>query len=98
MDAVVPGKGCAVAVMAKAPRAGAVKTRLVPPVTHEAAMALSASFLRHGTGNIRLAARQSEMSGYAAYAPAGLEALFDGLLAPRPRPALPDGPAGPASR
>jgi rSAM/selenodomain-associated transferase 1 len=91
MDAVVPGKGCAVAVMAKAPRAGAVKTRLVPPVTHEAAMALSASFLRDVTENIRLAARQSAMSGYVAYAPAGLEALFDGMLAPGTRLVLADG-------
>jgi rSAM/selenodomain-associated transferase 1 len=98
MDADVPGKGCAVAVMAKAPRAGAVKTRLVPPVTHEAAMALSASFLRDVTENIRLAARQSEMSGYVAYAPAGLEALFDGMLAPGTRLVLADGTVEPLSR
>jgi len=89
---------CAVAVMAKAPRVGAVKTRLVPPLTPEAAMALSASFLRDVTENIRLAARQSPMSGYVAYAPAGLEALFDGLLAPGTRLALADGTDEPAPR
>jgi len=84
--------------MAKAPRAGAVKTRLVPPLTPEAAMALSASFLRDVTENIRLAARQTPMSGYVAYAPAGLEALFHGMLAPGTRLVLADGTDDPPPR
>ncbi|MBV8888614.1 MAG: TIGR04282 family arsenosugar biosynthesis glycosyltransferase [Alphaproteobacteria bacterium] len=74
--------GCAIAVMAKAPRPGQVKTRLVPPLTADAAMALSASFLRDVTENIRLASQDAAISGYVAYAPAGAERLFDGLLAP----------------
>jgi uncharacterized protein len=91
MRGATPMKGCAIAVMAKAPRAGAVKTRLVPPLTHEAAMALSASFLRDVTENIALAARDAAITGYVAYAPAGLEGLFDGLLAPGTRLVLADG-------
>jgi len=38
-----PIQPCAIAVMAKAPRAGRVKTRLVPPLTAEAAGKLSAA-------------------------------------------------------
>jgi len=98
MEAAMPCGGCAVAVMAKAPRAGAVKTRLVPPLTHEAAMALSASFLRDVTENIQLAARQHAMSAYVAYAPAGLEAVFNGMLAPGTRLVLADGTDEPSPR
>jgi rSAM/selenodomain-associated transferase 1 len=87
----MPQNSCAIAVMAKAPRAGAVKTRLVPPLTPEAATALSASFLRDVTENIVLAARDAAISGYVAYAPAGLQALFDGMLAPGTRLVLADG-------
>ncbi len=72
---------CAIAVMAKAPRPGFSKTRLVPPLTAEAAAAMSAAFLRDTTENIVQAARDAPIQGYAAYAPAGLEALFDGHLA-----------------
>ncbi len=77
--------------MAKAPRTGQVKTRLVPPLTAEAAAALSASFLRDITENIRLAARDQAIQGYIAYAPAGFERLFDGGLAPGTRLVLADG-------
>lgn len=78
---------CAIAVMAKAPRPGFSKTRLVPPLTADAAAAMSAAFLRDTTENIAQAARDAVVArgapiqGYAAYAPAGLEALFDGHLA-----------------
>ena len=72
---------CAIAVMAKAPRPGFSKTRLVPPLTAEAAAAMSAAFLRDTTENIARAARDAPIQAYAAYAPAGLEALFDGHLA-----------------
>jgi rSAM/selenodomain-associated transferase 1 len=75
------GESCAIAVMAKALRPTHVKTRLVPPLTHESAVSLSASFLRDITENIRLAARDAAIRGYVAYAPAGYEALFDGILA-----------------
>ena len=41
-----PRSPCALAIMAKAPRAGEVKTRLVPPLTHAEAAALSSCLLR----------------------------------------------------
>jgi hypothetical protein len=47
----------------------------------EQAASLSAAFLRDITENIALAARQTAISGYVAYAPQGTEALFDGHLA-----------------
>jgi uncharacterized protein len=80
-DDFAPGRGCAIAVMAKAPVPGEAKTRLAPPLTLEAAAALSASFLRDITENIVLAARTVKVQGYVAYAPGGSETLFDRLLA-----------------
>lgn len=85
------GRGCAVAVMAKAPRPGRVKTRLSPPLLPEEAAAMSAAFLRDITANIALAARDAPVAPYVAYAPAGLEALFDGLLEPGTGLVLADG-------
>jgi rSAM/selenodomain-associated transferase 1 len=82
---------CAIAVMAKAPRPGKVKTRLQPALTPEAAMALCAAFLRDSTENIRLAAREAPIDGWIAYAPAGLEMLFHGMLAKGTRLVLADG-------
>ncbi|MFT8245623.1 TIGR04282 family arsenosugar biosynthesis glycosyltransferase [Roseomonas sp. BN140053] len=82
---------CAVAVMAKAPRAGKVKTRMCPPLLPEEAMAMSAAFLRDITGNLRLAAEAAPLHGFVAYAPLGLESLFDGLLAEGTRLVLADG-------
>jgi len=73
--------GCAIAVMAKAPVPGRVKTRLAPPLMPDMAAALSAAFLRDITENIVLAAREIPIRGYVAYAPAGSAALFDGMLA-----------------
>jgi rSAM/selenodomain-associated transferase 1 len=83
--------GCAVAVMAKAPRPGQVKTRLVPPLTVNSAAALSTSFLRDITENIALAARDAAIRGYVAYAPAGSERAFHGILADGTRLVLADG-------
>ena len=84
--------------MAKAPRAGHSKTRLSPPLLPEEARAMSAAFLRDITQNIRHAAEQADIAAYAAYAPAGMEALFDGILAPGAELLLADGagemPAG----
>lgn len=82
---------CAIAVMAKAPRAGHSKTRLSPPLLPEEARQMSAAFLRDITENIRLAAAEADIAGYVAYAPAGFEALFDGVLAPGTRLVLADG-------
>lgn len=78
---------CAIAVMAKAPQAGRSKTRLIPPLDPDGAAALSAAFLRDITDNIARAG----LAGCVAYAPAGQEALFDGLLAPGASLLLADG-------
>jgi rSAM/selenodomain-associated transferase 1 len=76
---VAPGS-CALAVMVKAPRAGAVKTRLTPPLAPGEAAALSVCFLRDTTSNIAAVAEASNARGVAVYAPAGAESDFDGLL------------------
>jgi rSAM/selenodomain-associated transferase 1 len=82
---------CAIGVMAKAPRPGFSKTRLCPPLRPDQAARLSAAFLRDITENIALAARDAPIVGYIAYAPAGAEVLFEGLLAPGTRLLLADG-------
>ena len=93
-----PAGGCAIAVMAKSPRPGQVKTRLVPPLTPEAASALSASFLSDITENIALAAERRDIHGYVAYAPAGTERAFEGMLARGTQLVLADGTAVSAPR
>jgi rSAM/selenodomain-associated transferase 1 len=74
---------CALAVMAKAPRTGDVKTRLVPPLEHEEAAALNVCFLCDVTAVIAELCVPGEADGFAAYMPAGAEAAFDNLLPPR---------------
>ena len=76
---------CALTVMAKAPRPGAVKTRLSPPLTPSQAAALSICFLRDTLEN--LAAVSAEGAGpnrcavgVISYTPVGDEAAFEGLL------------------
>ena len=76
---------CAVAIMAKAPRVGEAKTRLVPPLSAADAAALSACFIRDAAANIEAAARHAAIDGYIAFAPAGAEAEFRPLLAPGTR-------------
>ncbi len=68
---------CALAVMAKAPRAGKVKTRLAPPLTLEQSAALNICFLRDTTANI---AGVSGAQGILCYTPVGDEVAFDHLL------------------
>ena len=82
---------CAIAVMAKAPRPGLCKTRLVPPLSPGQAAELSAAFLRDMTENLRAAARTMPIVPYVAYAPAGTEHLFDGVLADGTNLVLADG-------
>ena len=72
---------CAIAIMAKAPRVGEAKTRLVPPLSASDAARLSACFIRDAAGNIAAAAQQAAVDGYIAYSPAGSEAEFAPLLA-----------------
>ena len=71
---------CALAVMAKAPRAGKVKTRLSPPLTLEESAALNICFLRDTTRNIAEVASRSNAAGLVCYTPVGDEIAFDGLL------------------
>jgi rSAM/selenodomain-associated transferase 1 len=68
---------CALAVMAKAPRPGKVKTRLSPPLTLDQTAALNIRFLRDTTENL---ASVPLAAGLISYTPAGDEALFAGLL------------------
>ncbi len=92
----MPARSCAIAVMAKAPQPGRSKTRLSPPLSPEGCAALSAAFLRDITDNIAraaqtMAAETVAIEGCIAYAPAGLEHLFDGHVAPGTRFVLADG-------
>jgi rSAM/selenodomain-associated transferase 1 len=71
---------CALAVMAKAPRAGKVKTRLSPPLSLEQSASLNICFLRDTARNIAEVASVSAATGLISYTPIGDEALFDGIL------------------
>ena len=74
---------CAIAIMAKVPRSGRVKTRLVPPLTHDQASALSGCFLRDVSSAVAAAAAEPHpprIQGVAAYLPKGEEQGFDGLI------------------
>lgn len=71
--------------MAKAPRVGHAKTRLVPPMTAEDAAALSACFIRDAAENIATAAQQGAIDGYIAFAPPDSGDEFLPLLSPQTR-------------
>jgi uncharacterized protein len=71
---------CALAVMAKAPRPGKVKTRLSPPLTPDQASTLNICFIRDTTENIQQVTEASNSAGLVAYTPAGDESAFHGLL------------------
>lgn len=78
---MMPEQKCAIAVMAKAPRAGSVKTRLVPPLSVHEAAALGSSFLADVTANIQAAACHAPIQGFVAFAPVGTEELFEDIVA-----------------
>jgi uncharacterized protein len=80
ITAVMPAGLCALAVMTKAPRAGKVKTRLVPPLTQEEAAALNICFLRDITSSIEHATQNGNAMGIAVYTPAGSENAYEGIL------------------
>src|SRR5215510_16472973 len=67
---------CAIAIMAKAPRAGRIKTRLHPFLTPEEATELGCCFLTDMTSNLAAVTRELPLDGYIAFAPAGSEAVF----------------------
>jgi rSAM/selenodomain-associated transferase 1 len=66
--------------MAKAPRQGEVKTRLVPPLSGAEAAALSGAFIRDVADNILAAAQAAPIDGYIAYSPPGSADVFTALL------------------
>src|SRR6266576_958220 len=71
---------CALAVMTKAPQAGQVKTRLIPPLTPDEAAELNKSFLRDTTSTISSAAKTNSACGIAAYTPVGTESVYNDIL------------------
>ncbi len=73
---------CALAVMAKAPRPGKVKTRLSPPLTLAQTAALNVCFLMDTTENLAALALTLPCAGLISYTPVGEEALFEGILPP----------------
>lgn len=70
----------ALVVMAKAPRAGKVKTRLAPVLGFDGSAAINVCFLKDTAENIHQVAAEGEAVGMICYTPVGDEALFDGLL------------------
>jgi rSAM/selenodomain-associated transferase 1 len=79
LDDVARGS-CALAVMTKAPRAGEVKTRLAPPLTHDEAAQLNSSFLQDIAASISAAASGRIARGVAVYTPLGAEADYENIL------------------
>lgn len=59
------------AIMAKAPRVGEAKTRLIPPLSPEDAAALSACFIQDAAATIAEAGRLAPIDGYIAFWPPG---------------------------
>src|SRR5258708_3507107 len=70
---------CALALMAKVPFAGAVKTRLTPPLSSEEAAMLSTCFLRDMTTNV-FGMNSDGTEGVVLYTPADAEAFLHSLL------------------
>jgi rSAM/selenodomain-associated transferase 1 len=80
---------CALAVMTKAPQAGRVKTRLVPPLTPEEAAELNKCFLRDTGAAISSACRRrpvgdeeetARASAIAVYTPVGAEYVYTDIF------------------
>src|SRR5213080_1124559 len=69
---------CALTIMTKAPRAGAVKTRLQPPLTAEEAAELNVCFLRDTASAISRAGKKAR--GIAVYTPAEAWHEYDKIL------------------
>ena len=93
LDPNLPDRGanglCALAVMTKAPQAGRVKTRLVPPLTPEEAAELSKCFLRDTATAILRACSHRPVAdggktawavGLAVYTPVGAESAYIDIL------------------
>src|SRR5882762_8625058 len=78
-DALIGNNLCALAVMTKAPRAGQVKTRLVPPLSPEEAAQLNICFLRDTAAAIAKACGTTAR-GVGVYTPIGAEAAYIDIL------------------
>src|SRR6476469_2957214 len=86
LDPNLPDRGasglCALAVMTKAPQAGRVKTRLVPPLSPEEAAGLNICFLRDTAAAIARTTDRGRAQGIAVYTPVGAEEAYEGILPP----------------
>src|SRR5260370_37431985 len=71
---------CALGLMAKAPLAGEVKTRLVPPLHPAEAAARNVCFLRDMAGNVAEVTAGGRADGLVVYTPVGAESALDGVL------------------
>jgi len=71
---------CALVIMAKAPAAGSVKTRLVPPLSYDEAAALQTAFLKDTAENIVKATALCPCEGVVAFTPAGSEPIMEALV------------------
>jgi rSAM/selenodomain-associated transferase 1 len=71
---------CALAVMAKAPKAGHVKTRLSPPLDSQQAAALNIAFLRDTIACLKEVEAAAEAKAVVSYTPIGEEANFAGVV------------------
>jgi rSAM/selenodomain-associated transferase 1 len=71
---------CALAIMTKAPKAGQVKTRLVPPLKPDEAAKLNKIFLRDTSTAIANSATGKDACGIAVYTPIGSESAYNDIL------------------
>jgi rSAM/selenodomain-associated transferase 1 len=71
--------------MAKAPRSGEVKTRLVPPLQADEAAILSTCFLKDIATNFVVTSESVPVEGFIAFSPSGSEALFRDIAPPEIR-------------
>jgi rSAM/selenodomain-associated transferase 1 len=78
-SAVFRGR-CALAVMAKAPKAGHVKTRLSPPLNSHQAAALNIAFLRDTLACLKEVEATAVSTIVISYTPVGEEANFAGIV------------------
>ncbi len=76
----MPTRANALAVMAKAPIAGAVKTRLVPPLTHEQAADLTRALLQDQLEHLTAL---GDVDLYVAFTPVNAASLVRAMVPAR---------------
>lgn len=77
---LVQGGSVAMAMMAKVPQAGKVKTRLVPPLTPQEAAGLHEAFLRDLIACLTEVCSGALLQGFIVYSPAACEAALEGIV------------------